>query len=145
MFSPLILRDISGILSGLAKEFNIDQFLVVLLESLLAYRLVMFYLFIENFSYLKKLNLFFYSDSDDVCHHILLSMIKTVPIEAFISPIVLRLLATHKNLSQGKFNLVLTELGFAFCTSFNPYINAYFLQCSCRTAICFPAARSVKI
>ncbi|KAL1565211.1 hypothetical protein AAHA92_07455 [Salvia divinorum] len=75
------IRDISGILSGLTKDFNIDKFLVVLLESLLEY-----------------------SVSDDACHHISLSMVKTVPMKAFVSRIVSKLLATHMKLSQGSQN-----------------------------------------
>ncbi|XP_057776784.1 uncharacterized protein At3g06530 isoform X2 [Salvia miltiorrhiza] len=75
------IRDISGILSGLTKDFNIDKFLVVLLESLLEY-----------------------SASDDVCHHILMSMIKTVPVRTFVSRIVTGLLATHMKSSQGTQN-----------------------------------------
>ncbi|XP_047967896.1 uncharacterized protein At3g06530 [Salvia hispanica] len=75
------IRDISGILSGLAKDFNIDKFLVVLLESLLEY-----------------------SVSDDACHHNSLSMVKTVPMKAFVSRIVSKLLATHMKLSQGSQN-----------------------------------------
>ncbi|XP_042063624.1 uncharacterized protein At3g06530-like [Salvia splendens] len=75
------IRDISGILSGLAKDFNIDKFLVVLLESLLEH-----------------------SGSDDACHHSSLSMVKTVPMKAFVSRVVSKLLATHMKLSQGSQN-----------------------------------------
>lgn len=91
------------------KDFNIDKFLAVLLD-----RLVMLFLFIDNFLLFIKLNILLYSASDDMYHHILLSMIKTVPMKAFVSRIVSRLLATQMKFSQGKFNAVLSELGLYF-------------------------------
>ncbi|KAL8520276.1 hypothetical protein ACS0TY_010994 [Phlomoides rotata] len=72
------IRDISGILSGLMRDFNTDKFLAVFLESLLEY-----------------------SASDDKCHCTLLSIIKTVPVNAHVNHIVSRLLAANLMISQG--------------------------------------------
>ncbi|XP_071732709.1 uncharacterized protein At3g06530 isoform X2 [Rutidosis leptorrhynchoides] len=69
------IRDLSGILSGLTKEFNIDKFLAVFLESLLEYSL-----------------------DDDICHQVLLSMIETVPISSLIGRLVSKLLSTSTKL-----------------------------------------------
>ncbi|KAK9059672.1 hypothetical protein SSX86_020376 [Deinandra increscens subsp. villosa] len=68
-------RDISGILSGLTKEFNIDKFLAVLLESLMEY-----------------------SSDDDICHELLLSIIKTVPVNALVDRVVSKTLSTSMKL-----------------------------------------------
>ncbi|XP_024990164.1 uncharacterized protein At3g06530 isoform X2 [Cynara cardunculus var. scolymus] len=65
------ISDLSGILSGLTKEFNIDKFLAVFLESLMEH-----------------------SADDDQCHQVLLSMIKTIPINALVGRLVSRLLST---------------------------------------------------
>nr|XP_043631361.1 uncharacterized protein At3g06530 isoform X2 [Erigeron canadensis] len=69
------IRDLSGILCGLTKEFNIDKFLALLLESLMEY-----------------------SPDDDNCHQMLLSMIKTVPINSLVERLVSKLLSTSKKL-----------------------------------------------
>lgn len=74
------IRDLSGILFGLTKEFNIDKFLAVLLDSLLEY-----------------------SPDDDTCHQVLLCIIKTVPINAFVGRLVSKLLSTSMKLyKKGK-------------------------------------------
>ncbi|KAL2550105.1 Uncharacterized protein Fot_11635 [Forsythia ovata] len=52
------IRDITGILLGLTKDYNIDKFLAVFLDSLLEH-----------------------SFSDDICHSTLLSMIETIPMK----------------------------------------------------------------
>ncbi|KAK1419459.1 hypothetical protein QVD17_28628 [Tagetes erecta] len=64
------VRDLSGILSELTKEFNIDKFLVVLLYSLMEY-----------------------SSVDDTCHQVLLSVIKAVPLKALVGRLVSKLLS----------------------------------------------------
>ncbi|XP_075484364.1 uncharacterized protein At3g06530 isoform X1 [Primulina tabacum] len=81
------IRDISGILSGLNKEFNIDKFLAVLVESLLEY-----------------------SPSDDLCRSTLLSIMETVPMEAYINRIISKVLTSIMNKSREK-NLVSSESG----------------------------------
>ncbi|KAL0382271.1 UNVERIFIED_CONTAM: hypothetical protein Scaly_0514400 [Sesamum calycinum] len=82
------IRDISGILSGLTKDFNIDKFLAVFLDSLLEY-----------------------SASDDLCHQTLLSIIETVPVKVYVDRIVSRLLSMSMKISQGKVNSVSSESG----------------------------------
>ncbi|KAF5805582.1 putative U3 small nucleolar RNA-associated protein [Helianthus annuus] len=69
------IRDLTGILSGLTKEFNIDKFLAVLLESLMEY-----------------------SFEDDMCHQALLSMIETVPVNALAGRLVSKVLSISKKL-----------------------------------------------
>ncbi|XP_076957841.1 uncharacterized protein At3g06530-like [Bidens hawaiensis] len=59
------IRDLSVALSGLTKEFNVDKFLAVLLESLMEY-----------------------SFDDDMCHQVLLSVIKTVSVNALVGLLV---------------------------------------------------------
>uniref|UniRef100_A0A1J3J391 Uncharacterized protein n=1 Tax=Noccaea caerulescens TaxID=107243 RepID=A0A1J3J391_NOCCA len=59
------IRDISGILLGLSKEFNIKRFLAVLLDSLLLYSL-----------------------SDDQCCEIFVSIIDNVPVNHFVDHLV---------------------------------------------------------
>ncbi|XP_059627802.1 uncharacterized protein At3g06530 [Cornus florida] len=73
------IRDLSGALTGLTKEFNIDKFLVVFLESLLEY-----------------------SISDDTCLPTLISIIETVPLRGFIHRVVSKLLHSCMKLSQRK-------------------------------------------
>nr|KAJ0228284.1 hypothetical protein LSAT_V11C100026800 [Lactuca sativa] len=55
------IRDLLGVLSRLTKEFNVDKFLGVFLESLMDY-----------------------SHGDDLCLKLLLSMIKVVPINVMV-------------------------------------------------------------
>nr|GEW70692.1 hypothetical protein [Tanacetum cinerariifolium] len=71
------IRDLSGILSGLTKEFNIDKFLAVLLESLMEY-----------------------GSDDDMCHRVLLSLISTVPVNDLVGRLVSKLLSTSMKLSK---------------------------------------------
>ena len=60
-----------GVLSRLTKEFNVDKFLGVFLESLMDY-----------------------SHGDDLCLKLLLSMIKAVPINVLVGRLVTKLLST---------------------------------------------------
>lgn len=70
-------RDLSGILTGLTKEFNIDKFLALFLESLLEY-----------------------SSSDAQCRLALLSIIEALPVKHFIDRILSKLLYSCLRLSQ---------------------------------------------
>ncbi|GAB4854073.1 hypothetical protein Ancab_022655 [Ancistrocladus abbreviatus] len=63
------IRDLAGILSCLSRKFNIDRFLMVLLES-----------FID------------YSNSDDACKQALISIVETVPVGGLLPRVVPRLL-----------------------------------------------------
>ncbi|GFY84407.1 ARM repeat superfamily protein [Actinidia rufa] len=82
------IRDLSGILAGLSKDFNIDKFLAVFLESLVEY-----------------------SRSDDTCHLTLLSIIETVPVKHFVNRIVSKLLYACMRLSQRKNEPMSSESG----------------------------------
>ncbi|KAI8564500.1 hypothetical protein RHMOL_Rhmol03G0186500 [Rhododendron molle] len=82
------IRDVSGILAGLTKEFNIDKFLAVFLESLLEY-----------------------SSSDDLCHFTLVSIIEAVPVKQFVNRIVSKLLYSCMRLSQKKNEPISSESG----------------------------------
>ncbi|KAL0744259.1 hypothetical protein Bca4012_085772 [Brassica carinata] len=59
------IRDISGVLLGLSKEFNIKRFLAVLLDSLLLY-----------------------CSSDDQCLETLVSIIDSVPVENLVDDLI---------------------------------------------------------
>ncbi|KAL0708491.1 hypothetical protein Bca4012_074917 [Brassica carinata] len=59
------IRDISGVLRGLSKEFNIKKFLTVLLDSLLLY-----------------------CSSDDQCLETLISIIDSVPVEKLVDHLI---------------------------------------------------------
>ncbi|XP_075111294.1 uncharacterized protein At3g06530 isoform X2 [Nicotiana tabacum] len=63
------IRDISGLLSELAEEFNTEKFLALFLDSLVEY-----------------------SCYDDLCHGTLLSVVEMVPLKDFIAHIVSKLL-----------------------------------------------------
>ncbi|KAJ0234156.1 Uncharacterized protein HA466_0276910 [Hirschfeldia incana] len=65
------IRDISGILLGLSKEFNIKKFLAVLLDSLLLY-----------------------CSSDDQCLEILVSIIDSVPVENLVDHLISKVFST---------------------------------------------------
>ncbi|XP_058207523.1 uncharacterized protein At3g06530 isoform X3 [Rhododendron vialii] len=82
------IRDVSGILAGLTKEFNIDKFLAVFLESLLEY-----------------------SSSDDLCHFTLVSIIEAVPVKQFVNRIVSKLLYSCMRSSQKKNEPISSESG----------------------------------
>lgn len=82
------IRDLSGILAGLTKEFNIDKFLAVFLESLLDY-----------------------SSSDDLCHCTLSSIIEAVPVKPFVNHIVSKLLYSCMRLSQKENDPLSSESG----------------------------------
>ncbi|KAI9160506.1 hypothetical protein LWI28_008767 [Acer negundo] len=71
------IRDISGILLDLSKEFNIDRFLAVLLESLVDY-----------------------SSSDDSCHLALISIIEKVPIKNLVDHVISKVLLSCLRLSK---------------------------------------------
>lgn len=70
------VRDLPGILAGLTKEFNIDNFLALFVESLLEY------------------------SSDSQCRLALLSIIEAVPVKHFIDRILSKLLYSCLRLSQ---------------------------------------------
>ncbi|KAJ6347184.1 hypothetical protein OIU76_003808 [Salix suchowensis] len=74
-------REIAGVLNGLSKEFNIDRFLAVLLEAL-----------VDN------------SSSDDTYHHVLVSILETVPIKNFVDRIVSKVLLSCMRMSQKNSN-----------------------------------------
>ncbi|XP_061353134.1 uncharacterized protein At3g06530 [Gastrolobium bilobum] len=71
------IRDLAGILLELSKEFNIEKFLVVLLDSLIEC-----------------------SSSDDYCQRALLSLIEKVPINGSVYHVVTKVLSTCVKLSQ---------------------------------------------
>uniref|UniRef100_A0A7N0TKI1 BP28 C-terminal domain-containing protein n=2 Tax=Kalanchoe fedtschenkoi TaxID=63787 RepID=A0A7N0TKI1_KALFE len=74
------IRDFAGIILGLLKDFNIDQFLGVLLESLVV------------------------NSSDDVCHHAFISLIRTVPATGFVNLLVSKILSScmrYSNKAKG--------------------------------------------
>lgn len=74
-------REIAGVLMGLSKEFNIDRFLAVLLEAL-----------VDN------------SSSDDTYHHVLVSILETVPIKNFVDRVVSKVLLSCMKMSQKNSN-----------------------------------------
>ncbi|KAF8101204.1 hypothetical protein N665_0209s0060 [Sinapis alba] len=65
------IRDISGVLLGLSKEFNIKRFLAVLLDSLLLY-----------------------CSSDDQCLETLVSIIDSVPVENLVDHMISKVFST---------------------------------------------------
>ncbi|GMH10729.1 hypothetical protein Nepgr_012570 [Nepenthes gracilis] len=71
------IRDLSGILSGLIRKFNIDGFLTVLLVSLVDY-----------------------SNSDSLCKLAVISIVESVPVGGLVHHIVPRLLFSCLRLSQ---------------------------------------------
>ncbi|XAR66099.1 hypothetical protein NMG60_11012179 [Bertholletia excelsa] len=73
------IRDLPGILAGLTKEFNIDRFMALFLESILEY-----------------------SPDDERCQSTLLLIIDTVPVKTYIDHIVSKLLHTCLRLSLRK-------------------------------------------
>ncbi|KAL2527027.1 Uncharacterized protein Adt_12081 [Abeliophyllum distichum] len=82
------IRDIMGILLGLTKDYNIDKFLAVFLDSLLEH-----------------------SFSDDLCHSTLLSMIETIPMKGHVNHIVSKLLNMCMRISLDKNYLASSESG----------------------------------
>ncbi|KAI3978430.1 hypothetical protein MKX01_013228 [Papaver californicum] len=71
------IRDFAGVLFGLSKEFNIETFLTVYLESLVNY-----------------------SSSDEYCRRALISTIETVNVKGFIHNIVIKVLTSCMALSK---------------------------------------------
>lgn len=71
------IRDIAELLLGLSKEFNIDRFLAVLLESLVDY-----------------------SSSDELCHLTLISIIEKVSMKNLVGHVVSNILFSCLRLSQ---------------------------------------------
>ncbi|KAF2610788.1 hypothetical protein F2Q70_00009686 [Brassica cretica] len=65
------IRDISGVLLGLSKEFNVKRFLAVLLDSLLLY-----------------------SSSDDQCLETLVSIIDNVPVHKLVDHLISKVFST---------------------------------------------------
>ncbi|GLT39857.1 hypothetical protein SLA2020_140240 [Shorea laevis] len=81
------IRDFAGILLELSKEFNIDKFLSVLLESLIDY------------------------SSDDSWHLLITTIMETVPLGNLVDSIVLKLLFSCMKSLQSDNNSVSSELG----------------------------------
>ncbi|KAI3862328.1 hypothetical protein MKX03_036895 [Papaver bracteatum] len=71
------IRDFAGVLFGLSKEFNIETFLTVYLESLVNY-----------------------SSSDEYCRRALISTIETVNVKDYIHNIVIKVLTSCMALSK---------------------------------------------
>ncbi|XP_047327149.1 uncharacterized protein At3g06530 [Impatiens glandulifera] len=82
------LRDLPGILAALTRDFNVDKFLAVLLDSLIEY-----------------------SSSDDSCCNTLLALIATVPMRHFIHRIVFKILHSCMRLAKKKNGLETLETG----------------------------------
>ncbi|CAI9771819.1 unnamed protein product [Fraxinus pennsylvanica] len=82
------IRDITGILLGLTKDYNIDKFLAVFLNSLLEH-----------------------SFSDDLCHSTLLSMIETIPLKSQVNHIVSKMLNSCTRISFDKKDWASSESG----------------------------------
>ncbi|XP_031392129.1 uncharacterized protein At3g06530 isoform X2 [Punica granatum] len=82
------IRDITGILLGLSKEFNIDKFLALLLGTLVEH-----------------------SSSDNTCYLFLISMIESIPIGDFVDRVVFKIMLSYTKLSPKKGNLRSSELG----------------------------------
>ncbi|CAJ1971385.1 unnamed protein product [Sphenostylis stenocarpa] len=70
------IRDLPGVLLELSKEFNIEKFLRVLLDSLID------------------------CSSDEYCQQTLLSLIEKVPIDSFVYHVVTKILSTCVKLAQ---------------------------------------------
>ncbi|XP_014504568.1 uncharacterized protein At3g06530 isoform X1 [Vigna radiata var. radiata] len=70
------IRDLAGVLLELSKEFNIEKFLRVLLDSLID------------------------CSSDEYCQQTLLSLIEIIPINSFVDHVVTTILSTCVKLSQ---------------------------------------------
>ncbi|KAK9292213.1 hypothetical protein L1049_020175 [Liquidambar formosana] len=81
------IRDLAGVLLGLSKEFNIDKFLALLLESLIDY------------------------SSDDLCHLALISIIETIPVKDFVDRLVSKVLFSCMRLSERMSNSNSSESG----------------------------------
>ncbi|KAK7320388.1 hypothetical protein VNO77_29813 [Canavalia gladiata] len=75
------IRDLAGILLELSKEFNIEKFLLVLLDSLIDC-----------------------SSSDEYCQRALLSLIEKVPINGSVHHVVTKILSTCVKSSQKVFD-----------------------------------------
>ncbi|GAB2286469.1 hypothetical protein Dimus_020868 [Dionaea muscipula] len=81
------IRDLSAILLGLSKSFNIDKFLTVLLESLAEY------------------------SDDNLCKIALISIVETVPVAGLVHRVVSRLLFSWLRLSEKSNTSELLESG----------------------------------
>ncbi|KAJ7949476.1 U3 small nucleolar RNA-associated protein [Quillaja saponaria] len=82
------IRDLAGILLELSKEFNIDRFLSVLLDSL-----------IDS------------SSSDELCYQALVSIIELIPIKNSVHHVVTKVLSTCLKLSQKSSDLISSVSG----------------------------------
>ncbi|KAK3026432.1 hypothetical protein RJ639_041444 [Escallonia herrerae] len=82
------IRDLSGVLMGLTKEFNIDQFLSLFLESLIEYSL-----------------------DDDQCRGTLILLLETVALKGLVGRIVSKLLFICTRLSKKKNDSKSSESG----------------------------------
>lgn len=95
MTASILCRDISGILLGLSKEFNIKRFMAVLLDSLLLYRCISntFLSFLSRWVYFVSIHVLTYcnlvcSSSDDQCCEALASIIETVPVNNLVDHLI---------------------------------------------------------
>ncbi|KAM7494654.1 hypothetical protein LguiB_029263 [Lonicera macranthoides] len=82
------IRDLSGVLSGLVKAFNIDKFMAVFLGSLVQYSL-----------------------ADDLCHRTLLLVIEAVPVKGLVGHIVSKILHNCLRLFNKKSDSTSSESG----------------------------------
>ncbi|KAK4787741.1 hypothetical protein SAY86_011574 [Trapa natans] len=82
------IRDINGIFLGLSKEFNIDKFLAVLLESLVEH-----------------------SPSDELCYRLLISMIELIPLGDIIDCVISKIMFSFMKISKKKIDMPSSELG----------------------------------
>uniref|UniRef100_A0A2P2MAY2 Uncharacterized protein At3g06530 n=1 Tax=Rhizophora mucronata TaxID=61149 RepID=A0A2P2MAY2_RHIMU len=81
-------RDMSGVLLALSKEFNIDNFLAMLLGSLVDY-----------------------SSSNAACHAALISILEKVPLKGSVDHLVSKVLLSCMKLSQRNNSSASSELG----------------------------------
>lgn len=81
------IRDMPELLLELIKEFDIDKFVAVYLDSLVEY-----------------------SVSDDLCCRTLSSILDTLPVKGYVNRVVFKILAIHMSISQQKADSVPSEL-----------------------------------
>ncbi|XP_038896984.1 uncharacterized protein At3g06530 [Benincasa hispida] len=82
------IRDLAGILLDLSREFNIDKFLAIFLDSLVEY-----------------------SFSSDLCQHGLISLIETVPLRHLMHNMVIKVLASCSKISEKSDNPISSNPG----------------------------------
>lgn len=108
-------RDLSGVLSGLTKVFNVDKFMNVFLDSLIQYRLELYiFSYARVFSISLNNNILIicsYSLDDDVCHRFFLSVIESVPLKSLVTHIVSKVLHNCLKKFNKKSDASLSESG----------------------------------